>query len=778
MSPGALNETRRGLRAHRGDAVAVLSLVLLPVVLLGRALLPGRVLSPADNLLTLYPWKGLAPAHVPATPVFGDVTFIFHPWLKYAAEEIRAGRFPLWDPHAFTGAPFFANPQSAMLFPFTVLAYVLPVPTALGLVAILKLAATGLGMYWFLRELRTAPLAATVGSMAFMCSSVTALWLQWSYGTTLMFLPLLFAMAERLRRQASGRRVAALALVVALGLLSGYPQGLAYALSACLAWVLYRAWGAAGGWRFVAGALAGTGLGAGLAAAQIVPFLEYARESAVYAYRSEWMPVLSLPARAAITLLMPYYYGSPAGGDFWGSFVFNEVVLSVGLVPWMALPLALVGAWSRAGTKFFLGMTLVAGALGFGVPGVTSLLTWLPPFSLAVHLRVLALFVFGSSALCAIGLDAIARMPGARQGTARVAVKATFTLVVGLAFAFVVEDYGTAGRRALRVGAAAQYAGFLILWTAAALGIAGWLGEPAGSPRRWGWLVLAVQIASTAPLVVTQNPVIETRWWYPLPPLLRYLQAERTRDLGRIQLPAGSNMGLVYRLDEVGGYDGMTPRRIEELAGPGTVGPMGNGHLTVTAGAGTATYDLLGIRHVVVAPGAAPPGPHMTLVYDGADGRVYRYGRALPRAFLVWRARTCVEDGAGLRLLRGGAIDVSEEVVLAGCDPLPAVGPPGKGGAVLIREYASERVRMEVSTEGAAWLVLTDSWFPGWRAWVDGVEGRVWRADHAFRAIWVPAGRHAVEFRYQPVSVRVGLAVTLLAALATAGLCLWRGRGE
>ena len=66
---------------------------------------------------------------------------------------------------------------------------------------------------------------------------------------------------------------------------------------------------------------------------------------------------------------------------------------------------------------------------------------------------------------------------------------------------------------------------------------------------------------------------------------------------------------------------------------------------------------------------------------------------------------------------------------------------------------------------------LTDTWFPGWRVRVDGRETTLWRADHAFRAVWVPAGRHEVEIRFEPRSLKVGLLVSVLSAAAARWRC-------
>jgi len=75
-------------------------------------------------------------------------------------------------------------------------------------------------------------------------------------------------------------------------------------------------------------------------------------------------------------------------------------------------------------------------------------------------------------------------------------------------------------------------------------------------------------------------------------------------------------------------------------------------------------------------------------------------------------------------------------------------------------------------TDSAAFLVLTDTWFPGWRARVNGVDQAVWRANHAFRAVWLPPGVHEIELRYRPLSFQVGLGLSVLAACVAAGFCL------
>jgi uncharacterized membrane protein YfhO len=74
-------------------------------------------------------------------------------------------------------------------------------------------------------------------------------------------------------------------------------------------------------------------------------------------------------------------------------------------------------------------------------------------------------------------------------------------------------------------------------------------------------------------------------------------------------------------------------------------------------------------------------------------------------------------------------------------------------------------VRFNLSAEGDGFLVLSDVWYPGWKARVDGMDTPILRANYLFRAVPVSNGEHTVEMIYQPPSFLAGLAVTLLAIL-------------
>jgi hypothetical protein len=155
---------------------------------------------------------------------------------------------------------------------------------------------------------------------------------------------------------------------------------------------------------------------------------------------------------------------------------------------------------------------------------------------------------------------------------------------------------------------------------------------------------------------------------------------------------------------------------------------------------------------------------------------LYENRYALPRAFLLRRARQVPPD----RLLEEiKDFDPREELLLT--DPLPEGwrAPSSLSGPlppVRILEYTPHRIRLETEIAEPLFLLLSDTYDPGWRAWDNDRPVTILRANRALRALPLAPGRHVIEFRYQQPSFWVGLAVSLgtLVALGAGGLAsLW-----
>jgi len=132
-----------------------------------------------------------------------------------------------------------------------------------------------------------------------------------------------------------------------------------------------------------------------------------------------------------------------------------------------------------------------------------------------------------------------------------------------------------------------------------------------------------------------------------------------------------------------------------------------------------------------------------------------------------------------------GAFDPRSAVILEkenNTDPPLELVSSGQGaGTAEVARYEAQQAVVEVEAERDSYLVFTDSYYPGWNAYMDGVKTNIYRADYLFRAVFVPQGRHTIQFRFEPFLVSTGGWISALAGLGIAALWLYplvgRGRG-
>jgi hypothetical protein len=188
------------------------------------------------------------------------------------------------------------------------------------------------------------------------------------------------------------------------------------------------------------------------------------------------------------------------------------------------------------------------------------------------------------------------------------------------------------------------------------------------------------------------------------------------------------------------------------------------------------TMRLLGLTDLLV-PRDQPllRFPGLRLVYDGPDGRIYRIEGALPRAFVADSQEVVGGGEAALNAFTRPGFDARRVVVterpLGGLPRVGAgaAGSRGPAGSARIASYGPERVVLRAQTTRRGVLVLTDNYFPGWKATVDGRSVPVTQVDYLLRGVPLGPGSHTVVLRYQPLSWRIGWIVSVL---SLAGLVL------
>jgi hypothetical protein len=222
---------------------------------------------------------------------------------------------------------------------------------------------------------------------------------------------------------------------------------------------------------------------------------------------------------------------------------------------------------------------------------------------------------------------------------------------------------------------------------------------------------------------------------------------------------------MLYRIDQVGGEHGNQLQRYNEFVGQG---PMT-----------TPSYDNLrgdprflaadNVRYVVISQELQTPT--LREVFRGQSAIVYENTGALGRAWLVGEAIPAKAEET-LAALLSPRWDPRRNAVVESPRPLALAGAGLRGSAAVTR-YAPERVEVRTQANGAALLVLADNWYPGWHAAVDGKEAEIYRTNHTFRGVVVPAGAHRVVFTFDPAGVKEGFYIYLLCMALLGGYGVW-----
>jgi hypothetical protein len=190
-----------------------------------------------------------------------------------------------------------------------------------------------------------------------------------------------------------------------------------------------------------------------------------------------------------------------------------------------------------------------------------------------------------------------------------------------------------------------------------------------------------------------------------------------------------------------------------------------------TGGRSTRLYDLLGVRYVLGSKEVVLDWDKFSLAYDGDPTvNVYRNETPLPRAFVVLRTVAAADQEDAWARIHEHGFDPATTVVLEGGQPLDG-GATGQPAAQVVR-YEPDRLEIDVDSPTDGYLFLSDPFYPGWRAAVDGQPVEILRANYAFRAVAVPAGTHRVTMTFQPASWRAGLGISVLAVLLLLALAV------
>lgn len=743
---------------------------------------------------------------------WGTPSLQFVPWWVQAARSIREGALPLWNPLLGMGAPLIANYQLGFFYPPNWLLLILAlfggeegaaVRVAWGytILSVLHLAWGGLGMALLLRQLGFRPLAQTVGGLAYGLSGyIVARMAFFPMVWVAAWLPWVILLADRIARplEPNKRFVLSLGLVGALAmqLLAGHAQLTWYSILLAGLWVAFSAYNYGGTrrafWALLSLAAAGL-LAAGIAAVQLVPTAEYllhSQRADAFAY-TEAMTYSFWPWRL-LTLLAPDFFGSPASGDYWGYASYWEDHLYLGMVPLLLALATLILLFRRKKGRFgrlvigmwvLLAVTFVL-ALGSNTPAFPFLYRYIPSFDMfQAPARYLIWAAFALPILAAAGVEHWRSPTGRGLYWFRLGTAGAFAVTLGAALAsYFLTDVrltfiratALAGLWALGFGLLTlviPYAekrgklhwwqGAVIAWALADLLIAGWGLNPGVTSSFYAGKSAASaqvqQIAGDARVYLPRTQEYDLKFRR----MFRFDDFNPLEDWSAARETLLPNLNLLDGIPSANNFDPLVPDYYARwMAGIEAM------HPDVQSG----WLSHMGVGAIERIDGRELTGVRFNRIDAQPRWQWYACARPAAASAEVWTMLEADWQGAPLAdravILEGAPAELTSECIPGSSAPVVTLVSQNPG-----------QVTLNLSSFEGGWLFLADTWYPGWRATIDGVETPIYRADGMFRAVWVPAESGMVKFIYWPTAgFSAGAFLSILVLLCVLFLIYQRGR--
>jgi hypothetical protein len=744
------------------------------------SLVGGKVLSAADVVWFQPPFFVDRPADLvrPSNAALTDPVMVFGPDLWRTREALRDGSIGAWSPNVGAGRPLLASQQHAPFFPTQWIAFVLPFWHAFAWIAALKLLAAAVGTFLLCRALGLGAGPSALGGAAFAFSAYMIIWLQHPHTNAWLLLPWLALAGRATVREGRAAWALALSALFGLLLLAGHPESAALVLAAVAAYLAFelfearregrfsvpRATGVRIGWL-------GAALGGGLLLGAVVtlPVIELFRNGF-----SDPRGGAPPPASVLWSWVFPEMWSRPDklfddSPDPRGPFSYPEQTAYLGAVPVLLALGGLAGRPQRA-QLFFAGLGTVALLILLPTP-LNELVRALPGMDLLGLTRLLIVVAFALAMLAAFGLQRLVDAPPVlrRRMLASMAVLAALPLLWLAGNGGVLSEWRDALDQLPAVEIEERSADVLALgsvlrWALFALGGVALLALAFRLGPRARLAVVVVALAATAVDLVTLNhgyqpQIEEARADPPAPPALREVRAKVGRDRAMgADLTFLPNLANRYGVLDPRAHDHPVIDRYQLLYGALGGGPPDQPTIPLNEPRIDRMADLFAVRYVLMPQGFVRDNPG-----------------AVPRAWVAhsWFSAPSTQE-ALLTTVGSEVLTSFSRPAIEGAPPPPLGEPraPSRAGVVVDRD---QHVDVRVRARRPGYLILTDTFYPGWEATVDGADAPILPANVAFRAVRVPAGEHLVSFRYRPASVMVGAAVSGMTAyaMAIAGAILW-----
>lgn len=737
------------------DLLAVVLLMTSVTILYQEVLLQGRALFGSDFLFYFYPVK----------------KFIFDSlWTE--------GSLPFWNPYQFSGTPFIANIQGAMFYPPGLLYYIMPPEKAYTCSTILHSMAGGLFMYFLAREIQLSAWAAFLSAYLFISNGYYVGHIyagHLSFVQAYIWIPIIFFFLYRFIGERRMKWAAACGLCLGIQILGGFPQISFYTILGIwffgifYGFLFFRQKRAPSILRLTVGLFIITGLGFSLSAIQLMPTWEFSKLSTRAGGVSyEYATSDSLHPKEFLALLVPDIFGHIVDVTYWRTLCgwhFWETCGYMGILPLCLLFYGIREETQKHLRSFWVILALLSLFLALGKYNPLYPIVYrLPGFqSFRIPAQILFLFVFALSLWAGICLDHL--------GKAGLRSKKRFVLILLLIGIILVCLLTVLHQNAesffhylfkwfkmdpsLQVNLSPTYLRTVFglekavfFWGVSCLLIFFKKKQWIGRPVFMGLISLSVMTDVGSFGMQFVRP-----YEYEPPPAKSAFtqQLAGNPSEGRIVTSSplfDANDGLLFRFPSITGYDPLILRRYlyylqasQDLAQNDAVI-----NLALINDPTDIFLKLLNVTKAVLKD----------KFYTGQQGAGY--------ASFVKRTVLKSSDDV-LPFMRSDGFDPTEMVVLESEQSADLMSQSMQKSALKaeysVLSYKNEEIQIKVSANQPCYLVLSEIFYPGWKAEIDGKERPILRGNYVFRVLPIDEGSHAVRLFFVSWPFRIGAAISL-----------------
>ena len=753
-----------------------------------------------------------------------DLSRFFYPLREFSANEFLKLRIPLWDPYIHCGSPHLAELQTCVFYPLSAIYLLFSYPNAFNYFIIIHIFLAGLFIYILMKEWGYSRYACFLSGTAFMFSGyvISVINLLASLASV-TWLPLVILFYERALKKDWAKNSIITGIFMTLMFLGGEPVIL-YATFFIL--VLMA------GLRIKPMMLA-IAVFIGLASFQILPFLEFLRHTSRRLMDFNEASMWSLPVYALSELFFPYLSESDyIYKDYWTRQSWLLVYyMGIAVVIFAFIALKFDSTKRRRAVFYILASGLV---LSFGryTPMYYLLYNFLPGFKLSRYpIKFFFMAAFSLAVLAGMGMDYYTRHAKTdlrfKKFLKRVLAfgftLSFFYLIFNLNFYEIggflkkmilnagsdfspkVDRIGPiviTGLHNIRRGAGL----FMFLSVVMFFGIKKRVSMNAAPAFI---LLIAMVDIFTANKNVYQNMGVQE--FLKPGPAIEFLQKDKSlfrifdspatlrqnmfvpeRDyfegMSGLKERVVSNRGVSFGIYDAYGYGSLYNERQEEVIDLIIRSKMPDE---------TNLLNLLNVKYVI-SPKDFKASGYM-LVKKTEKVNIYKNENFLPRVFLADKAVIIKDEKKILEKLKGKDFNPVREVILEEVLDSPPEADRSnntarsfapllqysskertkqvsRGESVDILKYEAGEVIIEAETSAPRFLVLSDTYYPGWKVYIDKKPGKIYRADYILRAVYLEPGKHIVKFRYGPFSFKIGFMITLATMGILSGLWIFRWR--